>query len=65
VTSSFIPRGVNCDPRDQVEEVIQKRGSLEAAKELYRAHGITEAAFNIPRKPGKSRQDFFDFLSER
>jgi hypothetical protein len=56
---------MNCDPRDQVEEVIAKRGSLEAAKELYRAHGITEAAFDILRKPGKTRQDFFDFIAER
>jgi hypothetical protein len=56
---------MNCDPRDQVEEVIAKRGSVEAAKELYRAHGITEAAFDILRKPGKTRQDFFDFIAER
>jgi hypothetical protein len=56
---------MNCDPRDQVEEVIAKRGSVDAAKELYRTHGITEAAFNILRKPGKTREDFFDFIAER
>lgn len=56
---------MNCDPRDQVNEVIEKRGSLEAAREIYRAHGITESAFNILLKPEKTRQDFYDFIAER
>ncbi|MBH5321870.1 GmrSD restriction endonuclease domain-containing protein [Aurantiacibacter sediminis] len=56
---------MNCDPRDQVNQVIEKRGSVEAAKEVYRAHGITGAAFDILRKPEKSRQDFYDFIAER
>lgn len=56
---------MNSDPRDQVNQVIEKRGSIDAAREIYRAHGITESAFNILLKPEKTRQDFYDFIAER
>ncbi len=56
---------LNTDPRDQVEESIKVLGSEAAARELYRQHGILDKAFDILRKPAKSRNDFHDFITER
>ncbi|MEO6091407.1 MAG: DUF262 domain-containing protein [Novosphingobium sp.] len=58
-------RWLNSDPREQVQDCIRTVGSEPLARQIYRAHGITDAAFEILRKPEKSRQDFFDFISER
>ena len=35
------------------------------AKELYRAHGIDDAAFQMLLKPKKTRDDFYAFIAER
>lgn len=58
-------RWLNSDPRDQIADCIKILGSELMARDLYRAHGINEAAFEILKKPGKTRQDFYDFVSER
>jgi hypothetical protein len=56
---------LNLDPRDQVNQSIKILGSEYASRDLYRQHGITDAAYNILLKPVKSRHDFFDFITER
>lgn len=56
---------LNTDPRDQLEESIKILGSEAAARELYRQHGILDKAFDILRKPAKSKEDFYEFISER
>lgn len=56
---------LNSDPRDQISQCISIVGSEQLAKEIYRSHGINEAAFEILRKPDKKRQDFYDFIRER
>lgn len=57
-------RWLNSDPREQIEDSIRIFGEA-GTRELYLQHGLTENAFNIMRKPEKSRQDFQDFISER
>lgn len=56
---------LNTDPRDQVEEAIRILGSESMAREVYRQHGITDRALSILRKTGKTRDDFYEFISER
>jgi hypothetical protein len=58
-------RWLNSDPREQIRDCVTTLGSEAMARDLYRAHGITEAAFDILRKPTKSKQDYYDFISER
>lgn len=65
VEESTNGRWLNSDPREQIQDCINTLGSEAMAREVYRAHGITEAAFDIMRKPGKTKQDFYDFVSER
>jgi hypothetical protein len=56
---------LNLDPRDQINGAIRARGSEAMVRELYRGHGIFDAAFDILLKSNKSKQDFYDFISER
>lgn len=58
-------RWLNSDPREQIEDAIKILGSEAMARECYKQHGIGEAAFNIMRKPEKTKQDFYDFVAER
>lgn len=58
-------RWLNLDPRDQINDSIKTLGSESMVRELYRQHGINDAAFDILTKPAKSRQDFQDFITER
>jgi len=58
-------RWLNLDPRDQIEDCIKTVGSERMAKDRYRQHGIMDSAFEILRKPKKTKQDFYDFITER
>lgn len=65
VEASTNGRWLNADPREQVQDAINVTGSEAMARDIYRAHGITEGAFDILRKPEKTKQDFLDFIAER
>ena len=58
-------RWLNSDPREQLTDAINTLSSIDMAKEIYRAHGINDACFAILQKPEKTKQDFYDFISER
>jgi hypothetical protein len=65
VEESTNGRWLNSNPAEQIRDCIKTLGSKERAREIYRTHGINEACFNIMMKPDKSKQDFYDFISER
>jgi len=65
VEQSTNGRWLNSDPAVQIQESINTLGSEAMVRDIYRQHGITETAFDIMRKPSKTRDDFFDFISER
>ncbi|MDP3676792.1 MAG: hypothetical protein Q8R44_17120, partial [Novosphingobium sp.] len=56
---------LHLDPAIQINMAIEALGSEAAAREIYRAHGITSAAFDILMKPNKTRQEYYDFIAER
>jgi len=58
-------RWLNNDPRDQINESIKVLGSEAMVREVYRGHGISEAAYEIMMKPEKTKQDFYDFITEQ
>jgi hypothetical protein len=58
-------RWLNTDPKDQIKDCVSTLGSEQMARQIYTAHGINEVAFEIMRKPKKTKSDFFDFISER
>ena len=65
VESSTNGSWLNTDSRDQLTGAIKTLGSEAMVRDAYRQHGITDAAFNIMMKPGKTKQDFYDFINER
>ena len=65
VEESTNGRWLNSDPREQIQDCIKTLGSEAMARDVYRTHGITEAAFDIMKKPEKTKQDFYDFIAER
>lgn len=55
---------LNSDPRDQINQSINIFGEGKT-REIYRAHGITDIAFDILLKSEKSREDYYEFISAR
>lgn len=55
---------LNSDPRDQLNQSILIFTEAKT-REIYRAHGINDVAFDILLKPGKTRDDYYAFIAER
>jgi hypothetical protein len=56
---------LNSDPAVQIQGAIKACGSEAKVRDVYRQHGISDAAFEIMRKPSKTREDYTNFIAER
>lgn len=56
---------LNLDPALQINQATKARGSEQAVRDIYLAHGISSQAFDLLKKQGKTAKDFYDFIEMR